>query len=179
MQQPAILKALWGIPDRRLPSGRRHNLSLCLALFTMAVVAGNHGFLAIGDWLESYRTELVNIFLPPKGRLPSYSTIWRVLLTIDYGEYSKCLAKFFDVSSQAGETIAVDGKVLRGSYQVVSEHSTTEPHSAIMLVNAYIVERGLIFDQYEVDQKTNEIKALPEFINQMALKGMVFAFDAY
>ena len=47
-----------------------------------------------------------------------------------------------------------------------------------MLVNAYIVERGLIFDQYEVDRKTNEIKALPEFIQQMALQGMVFAFDA-
>lgn len=144
----------------------------------MAVVAGNQGFLAIGDWLESYREDLQLIFQPQKQRLPSYSTIRRVLLRIDYGEYSKCLTKFFAVSPQSGETIAVDGKVLRGSYQVASEHSTLEPHPAIMLVNAYIVERGLIFDQYEVDRKTNEIKALPEFIQQMALQGMVFAFDA-
>jgi len=47
-----------------------------------------------------------------------------------------------------------------------------------MLVNAYSVERGLILDSYEVDQKTNEIKALPKFIKQLALKGVVFAFDA-
>jgi predicted transposase YbfD/YdcC len=47
-----------------------------------------------------------------------------------------------------------------------------------MLVSAYIVERGLILPPYEVERKTNEIKALPEMIQQLALKGVVFAFDA-
>lgn len=178
MQQAAILEVFSDLSDQRQASGKRHPLSLCLALFTMAVVAGNHGFLAIGDWLESYREQLLEIFQPEKGRLPSYSTIRRVLLTIDNGEYAKRLAQFFVVTPQVGETIAVDGKVLRGSYQVASDASTLEPHPAIMLVNAYIVERGLILDQYEVDRKTNEIKALPEFIKLLALKGVVFAFDA-
>jgi hypothetical protein len=53
-----------------------------------------------------------------------------------------------------------------------------ESHPAIMLVTAYIVERGLILEPYEVSSKTNEINALPAFIKQMALKGVVFAFDA-
>jgi len=47
-----------------------------------------------------------------------------------------------------------------------------------MLVSAYIVERGLILEPYEVDAKTNEIKAIPELIEKLALKGVVFAFDA-
>jgi hypothetical protein len=47
-----------------------------------------------------------------------------------------------------------------------------------MLVSAYIVERGLILDPYQVDSKTNEITALTEFIKNLALKGVVFAFDA-
>lgn len=47
-----------------------------------------------------------------------------------------------------------------------------------MMVTGYVVERGLILPPYEVDQKTNEIKALPEMIEQLALKGVVFAFDA-
>ncbi|NEQ88515.1 MAG: hypothetical protein F6K26_53950 [Moorea sp. SIO2I5] len=55
---------------------------------------------------------------------------------------------------------------------------TKTPKSAMMLVSAYIVERGLIQKPYEVDSKTNEITALPAFIKQMALKGVVFAFDA-
>ena len=50
--------------------------------------------------------------------------------------------------------------------------------SAIMLVTAYIVERGLILEPYEVESKTNEIIALPAFIQQMALKGVVFAGEA-
>jgi len=45
-------------------------------------------------------------------------------------------------------------------------------------VSAYLVERGLILEPYEVESKTNEIKALPEFIKQLALKGVVIAFDA-
>ena len=40
------------------------------------------------------------------------------------------------------------------------------------------MERGLILEPYQVDRKTNEIKALPAFIEQLALKGVVIAFDA-
>ena len=110
----------------------------------MAVVAGNQGFLAIGDWLASYQADLIEIFQVEKNRLPSYSTIRRVLLTTDYQEYSKRLAQFFAVSPQSGETVAVDGKILRGSYQVQANNPNWEPHPAIMLVNAYVVERCLI-----------------------------------
>ena len=47
-----------------------------------------------------------------------------------------------------------------------------------MLVSTYIVERGLILEPCEVDAKTNEIKGLPILIEKLALKGVVFAFDA-
>jgi len=77
-----------------------------------------------------------------------------------------------------GETIATDGKVLRGSYEAISNDPSIDSHPAIMLVSAYIVERGLILEPYEVNSKTNEITALPAFIEQMALEGVVFAFDA-
>lgn len=45
-------------------------------------------------------------------------------------------------------------------------------------MSAYIVERGIILEPHQVDSKTNEIKALPEFIEQLALKGVVIAVDA-
>jgi hypothetical protein len=68
--------------------------------------------------------------------------------------------------------------VLRGSYQATSDNPTVDSHPAILLVSAYIVERGLILEPYEVESKTNEIKAIPAFIQQMATQGVVFAFDA-
>lgn len=174
----AIYQAFAELPDPRRGAGRRHSQSLCLALFTLAVAAGCQGFLAIGDWIDSYRKELIELLKPEKGRLPSYSTIRRVLLNQDYRRYSECLAKFFQIQPHCGETIAVDGKVLRGSYQLETDNPHSDSHPAIMLVSAYLVERGLILEPYEVDAKTNEIKALPEFIQQLGLKGVVFAFDA-
>lgn len=79
-----ILAAFSEISDARHSLGKRYHIALCLALFTLAIAAGNQGFLAIGDWLKSYQAELTELFNPLKRRLPSYSTIRRVLLTLDY-----------------------------------------------------------------------------------------------
>jgi hypothetical protein len=178
MSPLAIVEIFEALPDLRRRAGQRHHQALCLALFTLAVSAGNRGFLAIGDWLRAYQEDLIELFNPPKGRLPSYSTIRRVLLNVDYAAYSASLARFFGIQPLPGETLAVDGKVLRGSYQLETDNPNSEPHPAIQLVSAYIVERGLILEPYEVPSKTNEITALPAFIKQMALQGVVFAFDA-
>jgi len=178
MSQLAIVEAFQELPDSRRTAGQRHEQSLCLALFTLAVAAGNRGWLAIGDWLSAYQAELIELFRPYKDRLPSYSTIRRTLLRIEYQAYSACLSRFFGITPLAGETIATDGKTLRGSYEAMSDDPSVTSHPAIMLVTAYIVERGLILEPYEVETKTNEIKALPAFIQHLALKGVVFAFDA-
>lgn len=178
MSPLAIVEVFSDLSDTRRTAGQRHQQALCLALFTLAVAAGNRGFLAIGDWLSAYHDELVALFQPPKDRLPSYSTIRRALLRLDYSAYSARLSRFFGIQPLLGETIAVDGKVLRGSYEAINDDPSVDSHPAIMLVSAYIVERGLILEPYEVNSKTNEITALPAFIEQMALKGVVFAFDA-
>ena len=75
MPQVAILEAFSDLVDARRGQGKRHSLPLCLAIFTLAVAAGNQGFLAIGDWIDSYQEELIKLFEIEKHRLPSYSTI--------------------------------------------------------------------------------------------------------
>lgn len=176
MSEISILEAFSGMPDHRRKQGRRHSLQLCLALFTLAVVAGNQGFLAIGDWLESYMQQLKELF--EVERLPSYSTLRRTLLELDYEDYSARLASFFKITPIEGETLAVDGKVLRGSYLLSEDNPYCEPHKAITLVSAYLVERGLILKPQEVKNKSNEITAVPKLIESLALKGVVVAFDA-
>jgi hypothetical protein len=71
MTELSIVAAFSDLPDTRRSAGQRHQQALCLALFTLAVAAGNRGFLAIGDWLQAHHHELVALFQPPKGRLPS------------------------------------------------------------------------------------------------------------
>jgi DDE_Tnp_1-associated len=178
MSSLAIMEVFSDLPDARRGAGQRHQQALCLSLFTLAICAGCGGFLAIGDWIDSYRAELVALFQPKKDRLPSYSTIRRVLLELDYKSYSACLARFFEVEPHSGETIAVDGKVLRGSYNHRSPAANTSAHRAIQLVTVYLVERGLILTPEQVACKSNEITALPSVIEQLAQRGVVFAFDA-
>lgn len=178
MSKLAIVEAFGELPDFRRGAGRRHDQSLCLALFTLAISAGCRGFLAISDWLDSYRAELLSLFEPPKNRLPSYSTIRRVLLNLNYEAYSLCLAQFFEIEPLPGETVALDGKVLRGSYTLDTPASTTDSHRAIQLVTVYVVERGLILPVQPVDKKSNEITALPPVLKALAQRGVVFAFDA-
>ena len=84
--------------------------------------------MAIGDWLKAYDDELVALFQPPKNRLPSYSTIRRALLRVDYREYSACLSQLFSIQPLPGETIATDGKVLRGSYEAISHDLKVDSH---------------------------------------------------
>jgi len=88
------------------------------------------------------------------------------------------LSIFFQIKPKANETIAMDGKVSRGSYNLSSPTSTADSHPAIQLVTVYLVERGLILPIQPVDCKTNEIKALPPVITALAERGLVFAFDA-
>jgi len=133
MSQIAIVKAFADLPDTRRRAGQRHHQALCLALFTLGVAAGNRGFLAIGDWLKAHHEQLVTLFQPPSGRLPSYSTIRRTLLRLEYQTYSGCLSRFFGIQPLRGETIALDGKVLRGSYECLTNDPTVDSHPAIML----------------------------------------------
>ena len=99
LEELEIIAVFSEIADPRNNSGKRHQIALCLALFTLAIATGNQGFLAIGDWLESYEETLIELFNPPKRRLPSYSTIRRVLLTLDYRVYSAALARFFHIEA--------------------------------------------------------------------------------
>jgi DDE_Tnp_1-associated len=176
MSEIAILEAFEGMPDGRRGQGKRHSLQLSLALFTLAIAAGNQGFEAIGDWLKSYCEELTQLF--EVKNLPSYSTIRRVLLQVDYIDYAARLSRFFGVYPQAGETVSLDGKTLKGSYVVQANNPTSEPHPAVILVTAYVVEKGLILPPRQVEFGSNEITALPQLIKDLALKGVVFAFDS-
>ncbi len=55
-----------------------------------------------------------------------------------------------------GEVIALDGKTLRGSYDKSSDQS------AIVMVSAWATVNKLVLGQVKVDEKSNEITAIPE-----------------
>ena len=68
--------------------------------------------------------------------------------------------------------IAVDGKTLRGS------KTSPDGKGALHVVSAYATEAGLVLAQRAVDGKSNEITAIPELLDRLALKGAIVTIDA-
>jgi predicted transposase YbfD/YdcC len=74
--------------------------------------------------------------------------------------------------SSNGKQIALDGKTLRGSYDNV------KGQKALHILNAFAVDSGITLSQLEVDEKTNEITAIPEILDELDIKGSMISVDA-
>lgn len=68
--------------------------------------------------------------------------------------------------------VAVDGKTLRGSKK------SADGRGALHLLSAYACEAGLGIGQGAVDRKSNEIKAIPDLLEMLAIKGTIVSIDA-
>ncbi len=71
-----------------------------------------------------------------------------------------------------GDIIAIDGKTLRGSY------SAEAGKSAIHMVSAWSSANGVVLGQEKTAEKSNEITAIPELLNSLAIKGCLVSIDA-
>src|SRR4030042_1009068 len=75
-------------------------------------------------------------------------------------------------STTASKHIAIDGKTLRRSFDKASKKA------AIHMVSAWVHENHAAFGQLKVDDKTNEIKAIPKLLAILTLKGATVPIDA-
>ncbi len=84
----SLIDYLKEIPDERDPYGRRHPLWLILLIMIMGIMSGYWGYREIGRFVERYRRELITMFQISRAELPSYSTIRRVMMQINYEQLS-------------------------------------------------------------------------------------------
>jgi predicted transposase YbfD/YdcC len=117
------------------------------------------------DWLRS--------FLPFKSGLPTAQTLRKVFRLLDTLALQRGFAAWAaSLRAEAREVIAVDGKTLRGS------KTSSDGKGALHVVSAYAIEAGLVLAQRAVDGKSNEITAIPELLDMLALKGAIVTIDA-
>ncbi len=82
----SLIDYLKQIPEHRDPHGCRHPLWLVLLIIIMGMMSGYWGYRQLGRFVERHRRELIKRLQIPKARIPSYSTIRRVMLDLDYEE---------------------------------------------------------------------------------------------
>ena len=152
------------------PYGSTPNL---FAIATLAVMCGSDDIRSIVEYAKDEH-EWLKTFLPLPHGIPSISTFRRVLAALKPRALEDLIKRWSGelAGSLAGKQIAIDGKALRHSFDKASEQSH------VHLVTAWSVEDKLVLAQQAVDQKGNEITALPEVLKMLDLKDATVTVDA-
>jgi len=74
--------------------------------------------------------------------------------------------------------VAIDGKLMRGPSQCDGEHTTGKEGFKLWMVSAWSAVNGISLGQVKVDDKSNEITAIPLLINSLELSGCIVTIDA-
>jgi predicted transposase YbfD/YdcC len=176
-----IIEAFGSLPDPRIDRTKRYDLIEIIFLTICAVLSGFETWEEIEDfgneklpWLQHY--------LPYEQGIPSHDTINRVMSMINHKIFEECFMNWATMGLvlPGGTQISIDGKKLRGSATKKQQQTSRENggKQAIHTVNAWCNDLRMCLGQYQVDDKTNEIIAIPSMLDFLELEGSVVSIDA-
>jgi predicted transposase YbfD/YdcC len=169
------------LPDPRVQRTRRHLLVDILFMTLAGILAGAEDCVSIADFARAKQTFLAQWLELPNG-IPSHDTFNRVLARLDPDALNRCFLEWIEpirqkLSAQKAATagpeiIALDGKQLRGS------KDRANAQKAVTLVSAWATTTRLVLGQVAVEDKSNEITALPDLLAMLDLAGCIVTVDA-
>lgn len=173
MQLDAFSEFFSDLHDPRQSAKISYPLFDILFLTVCAVIGGCEGWEDIEDFGQAHSRWFQDKGLFPNG-LPVHDTIARVVSSLAPEQFQACFLKWMQaVNSRAkGELIAIDGKVLRSSYNRDDRQST------IHMVSAFASANGMVLGQVKTDAKSNEITAIPELLALLDMTGCLISIDA-
>lgn len=150
----------------------RHKFFDILTMAFIATLCGCDDWVEVKEFCESKQELFKQILELPNG-VPSHDTFARVFSLID-GEhfeelFSEWMRKLF--VKTRGEIIAIDGKTIRGSKK-------QGQHRGIHLVSAWACENKLTLASVKVDDKSNEITAIPKLLKYLDITNCTITIDA-
>jgi len=170
---PSIIEHFSSITDPRLDRKKRHKLIDIFFITLCGVICGADSWVAIEQFGKA-KYEWLKHLLELKNGIPSHDTFGNVFAMIDPEEFSQCFSSWVADLAQLcdGEVVAIDGKCLRRSMDTASNKS------AIYMVSAWANKNQLVIGQQKVEDKSNEITAIPKLLEQLDIAGAVITIDA-
>jgi len=150
-----------------------HPLINIVAISVCAVICGAEDFVAIAEFGRRKEKWLAT-FLDLAEGIPSHDRFNHVMAAIRPEEFEKCLLSWITALHEitAGQLVAVDGKTLRRSYDRGSSKA------AIHMVSAWATASQVSLGQVVVDDKSNEITAIPKLLKMLDIKRSLVTIDA-
>lgn len=159
------------ISEPRVNRRKRHELVDILVIAICSLLCGGETFDDMEDFGKAKR-EWFQTFLDLANGIPSHDTFNRVFAAIDPKEFLDCFLRWTQSLRQcvAGEIVSLDGKALR--------RALNRGESAKYIVSAWAEGNRLVLGQLKVQDKSNEITAVPELLRVLELAGCIVTVDA-
>jgi len=168
----SFLEHIKEVPDHRVVGMVTYPLDEVLLATLVGVLCGADDWDVIELLSREYLPWLKQ-FLPFKQGIPQAQTFRKIFQLLPPKILEERFAAWVSsVRKIAREVVAIDGKTLRGSKK------SADGKGALHLLSAYACEAGLVIGQCAVDGKTNEITAIPELLEALAIKGAIVSIDA-
>lgn len=166
-----LLGCLQGIEDPRVERTREHKLSDILVIGICCVICGGEGFSDMETFGKA-QYEWLRRFLELPNGIPSHDTFNRVFSAIKPEDFLECFAQWTEGlrSALGREIVALDGKAQR--------RACNKGQGIPYVVSAWASTCGLTLGQVKVDEKSNEITAIPKLLRALELEGCIVTIDA-
>lgn len=160
------------LPDPRGVNAM-HNLTDMIVIAICAVICGADGWVQVEQFANAKRKFFASFLELPHG-IPSHDTFGRVFARLDPDAFERCFSAWTTALAKAGgKLISIDGKAIRRSFRHAWDKS-----GMVHLVSAFVSANRLVFGQLAVDDKSNEIKAIPKLLELLDLRGATVTIDA-
>ncbi len=161
------------VKDPRIDRTKDHKLIDIIAIAICAIICGAEGWTDMENYGNS-KIRWLKTFLELPHGIPSHDTFGRVFGKIDAQQFQLAFWEWVWAVNDLvqGQIVNIDGKCLRGS------DDKKLGKRAIYMVSAWAAENEIVLGQRKVDEKSNEITAIPELLKMLNISGCIVTIDA-
>lgn len=160
------------LEDPRDIRGKKHELVNILIMTIYGILCGYNDETNLADFLkvhEEYFTKLLNL----EHGTPSHDTLSKVFSIIDSKKFLELFIEWINqIITGNGLHVNIDGKAVKSARDKINGGNT--PY----IVSAFLSDIGISIGQVKVDDKSNEITAIPELIDLLDIEGKIITIDA-
>ena len=161
------------LEDPRDIRGKKYKLIDIIIMTIYGLLCGLKDFVNIADFMklkEEYFTKLLKL----ENGTPSHDCLSDVFAAIDSKKFMEVFIEWTKdiIKNKTGKNISIDGKAIKSATDKINNGNI--PY----IVSAFIGEVGLSIGQVKVDDKSNEITAIPDLLDLLDIEGAIITIDA-
>ena len=174
-----FLRFLADIKDPRRAEGKRYELNYLLLFVILAIVAGANSYLDIRTFIKVHRKVFNKAFGLKWKKPPAHTALRRIMIALDaqnvetvFRQHAASLNADKLKVTKGCRVLALDGKVLKGSFDALNDVRAKQ------ILSAFASGTNLVLAHIEIDEKSNEIPAAQKLLETLGIIDHIITLDA-